>query len=231
MANNELSGPVVINEIIKYIKEMNYRKYNYRFVLLPETIGSIAYLSKNSENLIKKVICGFNLSCCWDDLRFTHIQSPLGNNLADLALKAALIGKKNVVSKSFLERGSDERQYCSPRINLPVCGFSRSKYWDYKEYHTSLDDLSFISEEGLKGTFDIVKSIIDAFEFGIYPMILTFGEPQLGKRGLYSNLSNDIAGQERDYVGIRMDILAYCNSKTSIFEIAIVTKIPLYLVV
>ncbi len=231
MANNELSGPVVMNEIIKYTKQLKNRKYNYRFVLLPETIGSIAYLSKKAKDLKKRVICGFNLSCCGDDFKFTHIQSPFGNNLADIALKAALIGKKNVITKSFLERGSDERQYCSPRIKLPICGFSRSKYGEYKEYHTSLDNLSFISQEGLNGSFKVIKSIIDALEFGMYPKTLSFGEPQLGKRGLYSNLSNDISGQQRDTVGIRMDILAYCDGNTSIFEISIITKVPLDLVV
>ena len=230
MANNELSGPVLINQLIKYTKTLSQRNYNYRFVLLPETIGSIAYLSRKSSELIKKVICGFNLSCCGDNFKFTHIQSPFGNNVADIALRAALIGKENVHSKPFLERGSDERQYCSPTINLPLCGFSRSKYGEYKEYHTNLDNLSFISEEGLNGSFDVMKSIIDTFEFGIYPLSLTLGEPQLGKRNLYSNLSKCIAGKERDEVGIRMDILAYCNGHTSVFEIALLTNVPLLIV-
>ena len=101
MANNELSGPVVLNEIIKYVKQNSSRKYNYRFVLLPETIGSIAYLSRKSKKLIEKVICGFNLTCCGDNNQYTHIQSPNGNNLADLALKAALIGKKMFIRKVF----------------------------------------------------------------------------------------------------------------------------------
>ena len=227
MANNELSGPVLVHELINYSKSLTKRKYNYRFVLLPETIGSISYLSKKFKELKENVICGFNLSCCGDNNRFTHLESPFGNNIADLALKAALIGKNNVFTKTFLERGSDERQYCSPNVNLPICGFSRSKFGDYEEYHTSLDDLDFISEEGLQGSFKVMRSIIDAFEFGIYPISTTLGEPQLGKRGLYSNLSKSIAGLKRDQVGIRMDILAYCNGKTSIFEIAIITKIPL----
>ena len=230
MANNELSGPILVNEIIKYSKQLKHRKYNYRFVLLPETIGSIAYLSKKSKDLISKVICGFNLSCCGDNNRYTHIQSPFGDNLADKALEAALIGKKNVISKTFLERGSDERQYCSPMVNLPLCGFSRSKFGDYKEYHTNLDNLNFISEEGLQGSFEVIKSIIDAFEFGLYPICLTLGEPQLGKRGLYKNFYLNKEGTIRDEIGIRKDIIAYSNGRTSIFEIAIHIKVPLSLV-
>tara|TARA_B100001989_G_C24538699_1_gene466171 strand:- start:2074 stop:2448 length:375 start_codon:yes stop_codon:yes gene_type:complete len=100
-------------------------------------------------------------------------------------------------------------------------------FGEYKEYHTNLDNLSFISQEGLSESFNVMKSIIDTFEFGIYPLSLTLGEPQLGKRNLYSNLSHYISGQKRNEVGIRMDILAYCNGQTSVFEIAILIKVPL----
>ena len=231
MANNELSGPILINEILKYTKKLDHRKYNYRFVLLPETIGAIAYLSKKSKDLISKIICGFNLSCCGDNNKYTHLQSPFGDNLADKALESALIGKDNVIKKSFLERGSDERQYCSPMINLPLCGFSRTKYGDYEEYHTNLDNLSFISERGLQGSFEVIKSIIDAFEFGIYPKCLTLGEPQLGKRGLYKNFYLNKEDGKRDEIAIRKDILAYCNGRTTTFEIAKIIKVPLSLVV
>ena len=144
MANNELSGPVLINKILDYVKTLQARKYNYRFVLLPETIGSIAYLSKKSSELIQKVECGYNLSCCGDENRFTHLESPFGDNLADTALKAALIGKDNVVTKSFLERGSDERQYCSSELNLPIGQVSRTIYGKYNQYHTSGDDKNFM---------------------------------------------------------------------------------------
>ena len=230
MANNELSGPVVLNQIIKYVKTIEKRKYNYRFVLLPETIGSIAYLSENSEELKEKVICGFNLTCCGDRKKYTHTQSPFGDNLTDQALRAALIGMENVFTKSFIERGSDERQYCSPNVNLPICSFSRSKFGDYTEYHTSLDNLNFISEEGLQGSFFVMKTIIDALELGLYPVSKTIGEPQLGKKGLYNNLSNHKAGNKRP-CGIRSDILAYCNGRITIFDIAIITKIPLKIVI
>jgi len=227
MANNELSGPVLVSEIMNYVKELKSRKYNYRFVLLPETIGSIAYISKKLNELKKKVFCGFNLSCCGDDLRYTHLQSPNGNNLADLALKSALVNKKSVYTKSFLERGSDERQYCSPRVDLPICGFSRSKYADYPEYHTSLDNLEFISQKGLEGSFKVIKSIIDVFELGLYPLVNCIGEPQLGKRGLYSNISKSDFNRRKNDISNRMDIIAYCNGRNSIFEIASITKIDL----
>ena len=128
MANNELSGPVLLNAIMLYIKK-NYpkSKYTYRFVLLPETIGSIAYLSKYMKIMRSNIISGFALTCAGDERSYSYQSSLKGNTLADEALKAALVGLPNVVNYSYLGRGSDERQYCAPGIDLPVCGFSRSK--------------------------------------------------------------------------------------------------------
>ena len=98
---------------------INTKYYSYRFVLLPETIGSIAYLSLRKDILKKNVFCGFNLTCVGDDRAFSHVESRLGNNLSDNALCSALIDLENVVNYSFLERGSDERQNCAPGIDLP----------------------------------------------------------------------------------------------------------------
>ncbi len=224
MANNELSGPVLITELIKYIKSISPTKNSYRFVLLPETIGSIAYLSKKLDELKKNVIAGFNLSCVGDERRYTHLKSRMGNTLADKALESALKDKENVFTKSFLERGSDERQYNSPGINLPLCGFSRSKFGDFKEYHTSLDNLNLVTEKGLKDSFYVMKNIIDAFEIGLYPVATNFCEPQLGKRGLYPNLSKIDPKKSQDIsddtLSVRMNILAYADGQNDVFTLS-----------
>ena len=218
MANNEISGPVLVNALIDYVKS-NYKnnKYSYRFVLVPETIGSIAYLSRFSEIMKKNIICGFNLSCVGDERCFSHLKSPYGDTLADKALSAALFGLSNVKTYSFLQRGSDERQYCSPGIDLPICTFCRSKFGEYPEYHTSADDFSLVTKKGLEGSLDVMKTIIDAMELGLFPNLTTPCEPQLGKRGLYPNLSkksSEIRPSQN-----RMNIIAYCNGKNSIFDI------------
>ena len=225
LANNELSGPVLLNEILKYVKDLKKRKYSYRFVILPETIGSIAYLSKNLSFLKEKMITGFNLSCVGDERSFSHIKSRLGNNLADKALKASLKGLKNVKEYSFLERGSDERQYCAPGIDLPLCTFCRTKFGEYKEYHTSNDNFDVVTAKGLRGSYMVLKNIIDAFEFGLYPSVNILGEPQLGKRNLYPNTST--LHSQRHPAQTRMDILAYCDNLTNIFEIVEKTNIQL----
>ena len=229
MANNELSGPVLSTALIKYIKsEYPDNKYTYRFVFAPETIGSIAYLSQHLNYLKEKVICGFNLSCVGDERAYSHIQSRLGGNLADQALQASLIDLDNVKSYSFLDRGSDERQYCAPGVDLPICGFSRSKYGEYPEYHTSEDNFNVVTESGLNGSFDVMKSIIDSFELGLIPKNITICEPQLGKRNLYPTISQK--GFNSD-INTRMDFLAYADGNHSLFDISLKIKKNLKLIV
>jgi len=218
MANNELSGPVLSTALIQYIK-LKYKKpkYTYRFVFLPETIGAITYLSKNLKKLQSNVICGFNLSCVGDERAYSYIESRKGDTLADKALKSALIGLDNVIGYSFLDRGSDERQYCAPGVDLPLCGFSRTKYGKYPEYHTSADNFSVVTAEGLDGSLTVMSSIVDAFEGGVFPEINVKCEPQLGKRGLRPNIS------QKGFLGdinTRSDFIAYADGKNTIFDIS-----------
>ena len=148
-------------------------------------------------------------------------------------MSAALINKKNVKDYSFLNRGSDERQYCSPLVDLPVCGFSRSKYFEFKEYHTDKDNLNFISKKGLDNSFDVMKTIIDAFENCFYPRTKIVCEPMLGKRNLYPNISVTGKGNKRGPkdVILRSNIIAYADGKKNIFEIAKILNKPLKSVV
>ena len=172
------------------------------------------------------MLCGFNLSCVGDNRSYSHVSSRYGNNLADEALEAAFIGLKNAIKYSFLDRGSDERQYCAPGIDLPVCTFCRSKFGSFPEYHTSEDNFNVVTADGLKGSFKIIKNIIDAFEIGLYPRIKVLGEPQLSKRNLYPTISN-YHNQINPAIN-RMNIIAYCDSKNSIFEIAKKTNTSLF---
>jgi aminopeptidase-like protein len=229
MANNELSGPVLATALIKFIKEkFPSPRFSYRFVFGPETIGSLAYLSRNLDLLKARVVCGFNLSCVGDERAYSHVQSRYGNTLADKALRAALRGRENVKTYSYLERGSDERQYCAPGIDLPVAGFCRSKYGEYPEYHTSDDNFDVVTAAGLQGAFDVMREIVQAFETGLCPVSAIKGEPQLGKRGLYPTLS-----QKGSYSAVRarMDFLAYADGSNSLFDIAEIIEVPLEVVI
>ena len=225
MANDQLSGPVTAAALAHYITtRLPDREYSYRFVLLPETIGSIAYLSDHAPLLRERVKAGFVLSCTGDDRAFGHVQSRLGNSLADQALEAALLGKKNVSTSSFLDRGSDERQYCAPGIDLPVCGFCRSKYDTFPEYHTSADNFDVVTAQGLQGSLDLLVSIVEAFETGLYPRVTTLGEPQLGKRGLYPTLSRK--GSADEFLN-RTHVIAYSDGNHSLFDLVRMLDMPL----
>ena len=224
MANNELTGPVVLNKLILFLKERFEKpNYSYRFVLLPETIGSIAYLSKYKNHLKKNVICGYNLTCLGDKGNFSYIKSRNGNTLADSAIESSLKDYKKHKAYSYLQRASDERQYCSPGIDLPLCSFSRSL--DYKEYHTNKDNLKIISQKRLEESLDVLKNIIIALELGLYPKTKILCEPNMGKRGLYPLISKK--NTHNDELKLRMDLISYSDGMRNIFEISNLIKQPL----
>jgi aminopeptidase-like protein len=190
MANNELSGPVLATELAKLLSgSSNY--YSYRFIFVPETIGSLTYLSRNLTHMKEKVLAGFVLTCVGDERAYSYLPSRTGNTASDHAViqVARQLGIK-LIEYSWLDRGSDERQYCSPGIDLPFCSLMRSKYGEYPEYHTDLDTLgNVVTQEGLQGSFKFYSQVINYFESRRFPKISVLGEPQLGKRGLYPNLS------------------------------------------
>ncbi|EAK6286490.1 DUF4910 domain-containing protein [Campylobacter lari] len=215
MANNELSGPVVAAFLAKWLLELKERKYNYRFVFAPETIGSIVYLSKHLKHLQKYTKAGFVLSCIGDDNAYSLIHSPNENTLADKVALHTLKNKENFKEFSFLDRGSDERQYCSPLVNLPVVCVCRTRFTDYKEYHTSKDDLNFISEEGLQGGLKAMQEIIINLEINETYKLTTFCEPNLGKRNLYHTLNQGVVKKP-----ISVDFLAFCDGENDVLDIA-----------
>ena len=228
MANNELSGPAVLAELAKYIKKRKNLRFSYRFVLLPETIGSICYINKFYKELKSKMLCGFNISCVGDNGNYSIIESRSGNTLADFSLKQIIEKNKRFKKYSYLGRGSDERQYCAPGIDLPVCGFSRSKYGQYKQYHTSLDNLNFISKQGLKSSYKVLKKIVDNFEndrsWYQFPKYKFYCEPNLAKRKL-----NFTVSEKKNYkkLKLRMNILAYSDGEKNLAQISKIINQPI----
>lgn len=218
MANNELSGPVVLSKLIQYIQSQKNRDYSYRFVFVPETIGAITYLSNNYITMKKNMIAGYNITCVGDNRTYSYVSTRKGNTLSDkTALYVLNHTVENYKKYSFLERGSDERQYNSPGIDLPVCCLCRSKYHEYPEYHTSADDMSLISPEGLQGTYDLLINIVRILENNKIYKSKCLCEPQLGKRGLYPTES--FKGSAT-YVKSMMDFLAYIDGETDLIDIS-----------
>jgi aminopeptidase-like protein len=218
MVNNELSGPAVLSGIVDFLKNKS-TYYSYRFVLIPETIGSIVYLSKNLELLKKNVFGGYNISCVGDERSWGLIPSRYGNNLSDRIAEHTLKRHyPDFIKYSWLDRGSDERQYCSPGVDLPISSITRSKFGEYPEYHTSLDNFDLVTEKGLNDSLLLYLKCIDIFEKNrFYPKVNVFCEPQLGKRGLYPNISTKESGK---IVKNMMNFISYCDGSNSILEIS-----------
>ena len=227
MANNELSGPMISLALSKFVNSIKNRKFSYRFVFLPETIGSIAYINTKLDVLKKNMLAGYVLTCLGNNKSFSYLKSKKENSFADIFILNQL--KKNIKEfkiYNFNERGSDERQYCYPGVDLPVCSLMRLKYREYKEYHTSLDNLKFISSEGLNTSYNFIKDCIIELEKNYkkisknyIPRNLSICEPKLSKYNLYPKLSK-IYGISKKPSKELVDILAYVDGKNDVFQIS-----------
>ena len=221
MGNNELSGPIVQTLLYNWLLERKDKlKYSYRFLYLPETIGSITYLSLFGENLKKNVVAGYVINCIGDRGKFTYKKSRQGNSLAD---KAALNILNNLNEDfnlyEWFPAGSDERQYCSLGFNLPIGSLMRSMYGTYKEYHTSLDNLDFIPLEELYKSFEIYKKILMNIEINEkLEAVHKNCEPKLDKRGLYPTLGSQ--KETTDSIKKRMYLWAFSDGYNDVIEIA-----------
>jgi aminopeptidase-like protein len=238
MANNELSGPVLVTMLGRWLLENQKRlKYSYRLVYVPETVGAIAYLSQNHEHLSKSVIAGYQVTCVGDDRAYSYVSSPYGDTISDEVARSVLSEvSPDYKAYSYLDRGSDERQYCSPNLRLPIASICRSKYGTYPEYHTSADDLiNVVTPQGLQGAFDVYIRCIERIENKEWsetsknralrsgcPLMQIIGEPQLGRRGLYHEMGhghNPYSSREI------INIIAYCDGSNDAKDIAAITGI------
>lgn len=248
MANNECSGPVLAVALMNYVRGLKDRKYTYRFVIAPETIGAITYLAQpldvsafdkipgfdineaselnNMQYMKKYVKAGFNLSCVGDDRDYSIIRSRYGDTYADRVLVNVLKSHtgNNYSDYSYLKRGSDERQYQAPGVDIPLVGFCRSKYHEFPEYHTSADDMTLVSPEGFAGAYEVMRTCINAIEKNEKYRLTCFGEPQLGKRGLVPTISSKETYQQTLHL---KDLIAYSDGTKDLLEISEIIDAPI----
>ena len=223
MANNELSGPIVSMSLIEYFTKIKKLDKTIRFLFIPETIGSIVYLSKNLLDLKNNVIGGYNLSCIGDERMHSCMLSKYENSPSDKSLIEAYKKLKIKYKRfSFLKRGSDERQFNSPGIDIPITSIFRTKYAEYPEYHTSLDDFKLVTLKGISGGFKVASNAIKILLKKIIPKNIVLCEPQMGKRGLYPAFG---------YKGTEnyMNFLQYADGKNDLNMISKKIKVNLLL--
>jgi len=227
MANNELSGPTVVTFLAKWLSEQSNLRYSYRIIFIPETIGSITYLNFNYKQMKERVTAGFNVTCVGDDRAFSYVPSRDGDTISDqIALHVLKWTDAEFVKYSWFDRGSDERQYCAPGIDLPIASIMRTKYGKYPEYHTSLDDLdNVVTPNGLDGGYWSIRKAIEAIERNKKYLVTVLGEPQMGKRGLYPTLSRKKSSEE---VRLMMDLISLCDGKNTLLQIAETLNTPIW---
>lgn len=187
LANDNLSGVGLATMLAKHVAA-SPRRFSYRFLFIPGTIGAITWLSLN-EKAVRRIKSGLVLTGVGDPGNFTYKKSRRGDAEIDRAAVHVLrhAGRPGRIM-DFSPYGYDERQFCSPGFNLPVGRMSRTPHGEYPEYHTSADNLEFVSVDSLGESYTTVRAILDVLEKNaVFVNLNPKGEPQLGKRGLYSS--------------------------------------------
>lgn len=224
LCNDNLSGMGVATYLAKHLSQGKLR-YSYRFLFIPGTIGSITWLSLN-EDIVSRIKHGLVIACVGDAGKMHYKKTRRGNAEIDVAVNHVLNHSGDDYDiREFSPYGYDERQYASPGFNLPVGNLSRTPHGRFPEYHTSADNLDFIKAESLADSFSKCIQIINVIDNDKkYLNTNPKGEPQLGKRGLYST-----TGGRKDASNYEMSLLWVLNlsdGEHSLLDIAERSGIP-----
>ncbi|NQU72235.1 MAG: DUF4910 domain-containing protein [Rhodospirillales bacterium] len=224
LANNELSGPILTAFLGDHLSRIEGLSFGYRVLFLPETIGSIAYLSKHGAEMVKQMQAGYVISCVGDDGPYTYMKSRRGDSAADIAaahmLKYHVPAGIDVNIHDFApDSGGDERQFNSPGFNLPVGSLLRSYPGEYREYHNSHDNLEYVSAKAMSDSLVAYLRIMQTHEMNrIFLNTNPNGEPQLGRRGLYPSVG--VHPKFEDQLRYLLYLLCYGDGEHDLMAIA-----------
>jgi aminopeptidase-like protein len=222
LANDNLSGMAVATLLARTLSRET-RRHTIRFLFIPGTIGSITWLAMHDAQ-VDRIRHGLVLSCLGDSGHSTYKRSRRGNALVDRAATHVLKQAGEHAVLDFVPYGYDERQYCSPGFDLPVGCLTRTPNGRFPEYHTSADNLGFVTEEALEDSLAKALAIIEIIEHdAIYLNLNPKGEPQLGRRGLYRNTGGTTpAGFEMALLWV----LNFSDGRHSLLDIAERAALP-----
>ncbi|MDR4495752.1 MAG: DUF4910 domain-containing protein [Nitrospirales bacterium] len=228
LCNDNLSGIAVVTYLAKYLLKKN-RRYSYRIVFLPGTIGPITWLSLNEER-VTRIKHGLVVALVGDPGPSTYKKSRRGDAEIDRVVAHVLLqAGSDFQIREFSPYGYDERQYCSPGFNLPVGCFMRTPNGCFPEYHTSADNLNLVQPQYLRDSFVKLLSVVDTLEGNkTYSNLNPKCEPQLGKRGLYRTLSGQAERGQKEMA--LFWILNMSDGAHSLLDVAERANIPFALI-
>jgi aminopeptidase-like protein len=217
LANDNLAGIAVAAEVARTVASLESRRYTYRFLFAPGTIGSITWLSRNAD-VLPRIRHGLVLTGLGGPGGLVYKRSRRGERDIDRAA-AHVVARRGGEVRAYSPYGYDERQFNAIGFDLPFGRLSRTPHGEYPEYHTSADDLSFVKPAELAESYLAVLEIVDVLENdGRYENLSPHGEPQLGKRGLYPTTGGR---QATDAVMAMLWVLGYSDGATSLLDIAV----------
>lgn len=225
LANDNLSGIVLAVALARWLMSQK-RRYTYRFIFAPGTIGSLCWLANNRQT-ISRITHGLVLSCLGDSGSITYKRSRQGSAEIDRIVEHVLKerGQSHKI-RDFSPYGYDERQYCSPGFNLPVGVLMRTPNGEYPEYHTSADNLDLLKPQSLEHSLSVLKTIVHVIETNRrYINLSPYGEPQLGRRGLYSSVGG--SHQPPGYEVALLWVLNYSDGHHDLLDISQRSGLPM----
>jgi len=224
LCNDNLSGIALATFLAQFLASQR-RRYSYRFLFIPGTIGSITWLSRN-EHRVPQIRHGLVLAGVGDDGPFTYKRSRRGDTEIDRAFAHVLAHLERPIRLlDFSPYGYDERQFCSPAFNLPVGCFMRTPYAEYPQYHTSADNLDLVSPASLGASFEVASSVLRLLEHNLtYLNTNPKCEPQLGRRGLYRSVAGQADKRNAEFP--MLWVLNLSDGHHSLLDIADRGRIP-----
>ncbi len=223
LADDNLSSVVVAAFVARHVATLR-RRFTVRFLFAPGTIGAITWLALNRD-VAQRVRHGLTLACLGDGHPFTYKRTVAGNLEIDRVVQAALASSgKGYSAIDYFPYGYDERQYNAPGFRLPVGSLMRGRHGAFPEYHTSADDLSFIGAERLAESWSVVASVLELLDANRrYRNLAPYGEPQLGRRGLYHAIGG---GEIADLEHAMLWVLSLSDGEHALLDIAQRADIP-----
>jgi aminopeptidase-like protein len=225
LANDNVSGIALLAALGAHLVERSLHR-SHRLLFSPGTLGPLAWLSRNLERL-DRIRAGLVVACVGDPGPLRYKRSRAGDTAVDRAAEYVLRGRPGSIVDDFVPWGGDERQFCSPGFDLPVGALTRTPHGLFPEYHSSADDLDLIRPESLGDSLAATLEILDVLEGDrTYVSRNPYGEPQLGRRGLYREVSSGAPREEESFQRALLWVLNLADGGHSLLDVAERAELP-----